>query len=137
MYGHAAGKESTGNGRRSGAGGTPFENVPGSIVNKLIIENGTKSLEQQIEEIDKGILVTSLPLGISNFNQITGDFSGSSTNSFLILKGEIAHPLKNITIAGNYNDTLMNIQAIGSDREITTGLLNSPSITFTGHTIGS
>jgi PmbA protein len=137
MYGHAAGKESTGNGRRQGAGGTPFEYIPESVANKLIVENGTKNLEKQIEEIDKGILVTALPLGISNYNPITGDFSGSSTNSFMILKGEIVYPLKNITIAGNYNDTLMNIQTIGSDREITTGLLNSPSMTFAELTIGS
>ena len=137
MYGHAAGKESTGNARRQAPGGAPFESLPSSFPNKLVIQNGSKTLEDQIKEIDKGVLVTSLPLGISNFNPITGDFSGSSTNSFLILKGEIAHPLKNITIAGNFNDTLMNIQTIGSDRDITSNPVDSPSMTFKGHTIGS
>ncbi|MHA2309519.1 MAG: metallopeptidase TldD-related protein [Candidatus Heimdallarchaeaceae archaeon] len=137
MYGHAAGKESTGNCRRQALGGSPFESFPSTFPNKLIVQNGRKTLEDQIKEIDKGILVTSLPLGIENFNPITGDFSGSSTNSFLILNGEIAHPLKNITVAGNFNDTLMNIQTIGSDKEITDNPLNSPSMTFMGHTIGS
>ena len=137
MYGHAVGKESTGNARRQGAGGTPFENIPSSVPNKLIIHTGTKSIEDQISEIDKGILVPRLPLGVDNFNPITGDFSGSSTDSFLILKGEIAFPLKNITIAGNFNDTLMNIQTVGSDRIPTSNRLDSPSMTFTGHTIGS
>ncbi|NPD88244.1 MAG: TldD/PmbA family protein [Asgard group archaeon] len=137
MYGHAVGKESTGNARREGAGGTPFENVPSSVPNKIIVQTGSKSLEDQISEIDKGILVPTLPLGIENFNPITGDFSSSSTDSFLILKGQIVYPIKNITVAGNFNDTLMNIQTIGSDRIPTSNPIDSPSMTFRGHTIGS
>ncbi|MCG3220531.1 MAG: TldD/PmbA family protein, partial [Candidatus Heimdallarchaeota archaeon] len=60
MYGHAAGKESTGNARRQAPGGAPFESLPSTFPNKLVVQNGSKTLEDQIKELDKGILVTSL-----------------------------------------------------------------------------
>jgi PmbA protein len=135
MYGSAAGKQSTGNAQRQAPGGIPFESLPSSGPNQLVIENVGKSLDQQIEEVEKGILVTDTPIGLGTENPITGDFSVSSTNSFLILNGEIAHPLKAVSIAGNYHKSLMDIRTIGSDRERSGYPIDSPTITFMNHTI--
>ena len=135
MYGHAAGKQSSGNAQREAPGGIPFESIPNSGPNQLVIENVGKNLDKQIEEIEKGILVTDNPIGLGTDNPITGDFSVSSTNSFLVLNGEIAYPLKAVSIAGNYNKSLMDIKEIGSDRERSGYPLDAPTITFMNHTI--
>ena len=133
MYGKAANKESTGNAARFGS--IPYEVPPLVAPSKCIVNNIGKTVDQQISEIDRGILVTATPTGIQFANQITGDFSGSSSESFLIVDGEIKESLKPISIAGNLYESLKNILFIGSDREITGGLIDSPAITFEGHTI--
>ncbi len=135
MYGQAAGGKSTGNAQRQAPGGIPFESIPISGLNQLVIENVGKNLDEQIEELEKGILVTDTPIGLGTENPITGDFSVSSTNSFLILNGEIAHPLKAVSIAGNHKKTLMEIKEIGSDRERSGYPLDAPTMTFMNHTI--
>ena len=141
MFAHAAGKETTGNCQRSGGifgGGVPFENSPNIGPNKILVNNVTKTLDEQIAELDRGILITGQPIGLfASSNPITGDFSVNSNESFLIEKGEISHPLKAVSIAGNYIDSLMNTMFIGSDREMTYWPVDSPSITFPKHTITS
>ncbi len=131
MFGEAADKATTGNASRGGFfGGIPYENVPNVGPNKLLIENVGRNLEHQISEIDKGILLTGTPIGLFTANQITGDFSITTNDAFLIEKGEVVHPLKNISIAGNYFETLNDIRTIGSDREVSGWPLDAPAITY-------
>ena len=137
MYGHAAQRDSRGNASRSETGGANYESVPGIAPNKLIVKKIGKNLESQIENIDRGIYLTGLPVGLFTANPVTGDFSCTSNDSFLIEKGEIKYPLKSISIAGNYFKSFNDMLFIGSDLEKTSFPVVSPTITFNDHTISA
>lgn len=71
-----------------------------------------KSLDEMISEVDRGLLVTEL-IGMG-FNPTTGDYSRGAAGLW-IEKGEIVHPVEEITIAGNLGDMLGQIDQIGSE----------------------
>ncbi len=48
------------------------------------------------------------------FNPVTGDYSRGAAGLW-IEGGEVAHPVEEITIAGNLADMLVAIDAVGSD----------------------
>ncbi len=137
MYGEAAEMQSTGNATRGMGfgGGIPFESLPSVGPNQMLVKNVGKNLDEQIAEIDRGILITGTPIGLFTANPVTGDFSVTTNDAFLIEKGEVVNPLKSISIAGNNYETLKNIAVIGSDRETSGWPIDSPSMTFKGHTI--
>ena len=60
----------------------------------------------------RGLLVTEL-LG-HGVNYVTGDYSRGAAG-FWVDKGEIAHPVEGITIAGNLRDMFRNVAAVGND----------------------
>ncbi len=68
--------------------------------------------EQLLKQLHNGIVVTSL-MG-QGVNLVNGDYSRGASG-FLVRNGEIIHPVEEITIAGNLNQMLNNIVAIGSD----------------------
>lgn len=105
--------ESTGNAIRSG-----FQGLPRTAPINITIQ-GNKNLEEMISEVEKGVLIREYVMGLGHANIITGDFSIVAPTAFLIEKGEIKHSLNTITIAGNFFQTLKNIQAIGKDSILT------------------
>ncbi len=137
MYGEAAGFASTANAQRGGpfGGGSPYESTPNVGINQALIKEIAKNLDEQIAEIEKGILITGTPIGLFTANPVTGDFSVTCNDTFLIENGEKVHPLKSVSIAGNYFETLNNIRYIGNDRETSGWPIDAPSMTFEGHTI--
>ncbi len=78
----------------------------------LILKDTAQSLEQILGQMDTGLLVTEL-IG-QGVNLLTGDYSRGAAG-FWVEKGQIIHPVEEITIAGNLNDMLQDIQAIGTD----------------------
>ncbi|MHA7835972.1 MAG: TldD/PmbA family protein [bacterium] len=100
------GLESTGNASR-GAGSAPRVGTT-----NLWLEPDTGSLDELVAEIDRGLLVTEL-IGMG-FNPTTGDYSRGAAG-FWIEGGEIAHPVEEITIAGNLGDMLMDIDRVGGE----------------------
>jgi PmbA protein len=78
----------------------------------LWLEPGDTSLEQIIASTERGLLVTEL-IGMG-FNPTTGDYSRGASGLW-IEKGEIVHPVEEITIASNLGDMLMSIDAIGDE----------------------
>ena len=61
---------------------------------------------------ERGLLVTGL-FG-HGFNAVTGDFSRGATGVW-IEKGAVAHPVEEITVAGNLGEMLTKIDAVGSE----------------------
>jgi PmbA protein len=47
-------------------------------------------------------------------NGVTGDYSRGASG-FWVEGGEIAHPVQEVTIAGNLRELYLDIQAVGSD----------------------
>jgi PmbA protein len=100
------GFESTGNASR-GPGGPPSVGAT-----NLWLEPGDTSLDDIIASTDRGLLVTEL-IGMG-FNPVTGDYSRGASGLW-IEKGQISHPVEEITIAGNFADMLKAVDVIGSE----------------------
>ena len=115
----------TGNASRGLAG------TPGIGVGNFFLEAGTRAPKQMIADVPDGLYVTEfLGFGV---NLVTGDFSRGASGLW-ISKGELAHPVEEITVAGNLKDMLFNISEIGNDLEFR-GAVACPTIRIDGLTV--
>jgi PmbA protein len=94
-----------------------------SIVN---FDLGTRSHEQILASIDKGIWVTGFNGG--NSNSGTGDFS-FGIEGFLIEKGKLVKPINEMNITGNLLTLWNNIVEIGNDPRLNSSR-RVPSLLF-------
>jgi len=133
FYGPVYGTGSTGNAQRNEP--TQYENLPSIGPNKLVIKPGQKNLDEIIKEYDEAIYIEGFPMGMGHSNMITGDFSVTATNAYLVKKGEIVHPLKPVSIAGNFFKTLKDLDQIGSDIIDLPFPLESSTLAINNHTI--
>jgi PmbA protein len=101
-------KASTASARRSGGG------VSASSSN-VFLEPGAQTPEEIIASTARGLYVTEM-MGFG-FNAITGDFSRAASG-FWIENGKLAFPVSEVTISGNLDRMLKDIDAIGSDLEL-------------------
>ncbi len=92
---------------------------------------GTKSLDEIIGEIEKGILVCRFSGGEPAGN---GDFSGVAKNSFLIENGKISYPLSETMISGNMAQMLNDLKGI-SKESVNYGSAVMPYAAFDGITV--
>ncbi len=102
-----AGMISTGNASRNG-----FTSLPGIGTHNIIIPAGEMSRNEIIASTSRGLLVK----GVTGYgiNAVNGNFSGGATG-FWIENGEIAHPVKGVTIAGKASEILNNLDMMGND----------------------
>lgn len=89
------------------------------------------SLERLLAEMGNGLLIIDVQGLHSGANPVSGDFSLSAVG-YLIKHGQIAQPVEQITIAGNFYDLLQQIEVVGSDLEFgfpsSLGVYGSPSL---------
>ena len=85
----------------------------------LLVLGGTDDMQSLIKSMDRGLLVQEL-IG-QGVNGVTGDYSRGAVG-YWIDKGEIAHPVHEITIAGNLRDLYQRIAAIGKDQDLRSGI---------------
>ena len=83
----------------------------GGIHNLLVTPNAG-NLDELIRQMGRGLLVTEL-MG-QGVNGVTGDYSRGASG-FWIEGGTIAHPVQEVTIAGNLKELYPVIVAVGSD----------------------
>ncbi len=81
-------------------------------IRNLCISTSDNDLEQLLQKMDTGLLVTEL-MG-QGVNPVTGDYSRGASG-FWVEKGIIQYPVNEITVAGNLKDMLLHIQAVGND----------------------
>lgn len=84
-----------------------------------------------LKQMGRGLLVTEL-MG-QGVNGVTGDYSRGATG-FWVEGGAIAHPVHEITIAGNLKDLYRNLVAIGADIDLRGGV-RTGSVLVEGFTI--
>jgi len=65
-----------------------------------------------IQSVNSGLYVTEI-IG-PGVNLVTGDYSRSAVG-FWIEKGEIAHPVEEITVVGNLKEMLLGIEMVGNE----------------------
>ncbi|MDR1887278.1 MAG: TldD/PmbA family protein [Prevotellaceae bacterium] len=89
-------------------------NVPPTVSSPSVVnfDLGTRSHEQILASMDRGIWVTGLNGGNSNSN--TGDFS-FGIEGFLIEKGEPTKPINEMNITGNLLSLWNNLLETGND----------------------
>jgi PmbA protein len=78
----------------------------------LVVSHGEDDLPALLSRMGRGVLVTEL-LG-QGVNPVTGDYSRGAAG-YWVEGGEIAHPVEEITIAGNLGRMYRDIVAIGND----------------------
>jgi PmbA protein len=98
------GLESTGN-----AGG----------VHNLLVRPTAGTLEELIAGCEQAFVVGEL-LG-HGVNIVTGDYSRGAAG-FWVERGAIAHPVNEVTIAGNLREMFAGIRALGSDVDVRGGV---------------
>jgi PmbA protein len=78
----------------------------------LIVSHGSDDFAALLRRMHRGLVVTEL-MG-HGVNGVTGDYSRGAAG-FWVENGEIAHPVHEITIAGNLRDMYREIVAVGDD----------------------
>jgi PmbA protein len=81
-------------------------------VHNLEVEAGSGSLDELLARMGRGLLVTEL-MG-QGVNLVTGDYSRGAAG-FWVEDGAIAHPVNEVTIAGNLRDMYRDLVAMGGD----------------------
>ena len=81
-------------------------------IHNLELQMGDKDLDQLINQMQKGLLVTEL-IG-HGVNAVTGDYSRGAVG-YWVENGKIQYPVDEITIAGNLKDMYQKIVEVGND----------------------
>ncbi len=81
-------------------------------VHNLSLQQGDKNLQQLMQTMQNGLLVTEL-IG-HGVNNVTGDYSRGAVG-YWVENGEIQYPVDEITIAGNLKDMYKKIVEVGND----------------------
>jgi len=106
-----AGTTSTGGALRAGAAGTPTAGC--RALQLLAGEDDAASILRQVGE---GVYVTSL-MGIhSGVSPVSGDFSVGVTG-LMIRGGQLAEPIREVTVASTLQRMLLDVTHVGSDLE--------------------
>ncbi len=117
--------KTTGNASRGIAG-------PPSVGPKnLYLVAGTRPPEDIIRSVKNGFYVTDM-IGFG-VNVVTGDYSRGASGLW-IENGELTFPVEEVTIAGNLQEMLNQIEAVGSDLEFRSSLA-APTLLVGGLTV--
>jgi len=84
-------------------------------VHNLLVTPTAGTLADLIADCEQGFVVGEL-LG-QGVNIVTGDYSRGAAG-FWVERGQIVHPVHEVTIAGNLADLFRQIQAVGSDVDL-------------------
>ncbi len=105
--GRALGSGTTGNGFRPGLGSYP---TPGLF--NILIQQGTKSLDELIATMEEGLIVDQMLGGGAG---ISGDFSINVDLGYRVKNGKIIGRVKDTMVSGNVYTALKQLLEIGSD----------------------
>jgi PmbA protein len=112
-------------GRRSRTASTAsavrgYRSTPGVGAQALALTPGSGTLDELIAAVDHGVLVQTMTGLHSGVNPISGDFS-VGVEGLMIRNGQVAEPIREATLASTIQRLLLDIRAIGADREWTPG----------------
>jgi PmbA protein len=112
-------------GRRSGGRSTAsavrgYRSTPGVGAQALVLSPGSGTIEELIAGVDYGLLVQSMSGLHSGVNPISGDFS-VGVEGLMIRNGALAEPVREATAASTIQRLMLDVQAIGAEREWTPG----------------
>ncbi len=124
--GKAAGVESTGNGFKAS-----LQSPVQTACTNFYIVPGEKSLEELMEQMGDGLLITDIAGLHAGTNAISGDFS-LSAEGFLVKGGKREAPVEQITVAGNFFTLLRDVEECAKDLRFiiprASGTMGAPSV---------
>ena len=113
---------STGNASRGS-----FKATPGVSAHNVFLEPGTLDQAGLRAQAGEGLLVQEVSGVHSGANPVTGDFS-VGVSGLLFRGGELAEPVREVTVAAHLLDILSGIVAVGSDLRFSTGSVGGSSL---------
>lgn len=93
-----------------------YRSTPGVGCQALAVAPGDGTFEDLVRSVDHGFLVQSFAGLHSGVNAVSGDFSVGA-EGLLIRNGEIAEPVREVTVASTLQRMLLDIRAVGADVE--------------------
>jgi PmbA protein len=131
-------------GRRAGVPSTAsavrgYRSTPGVGAQALAIATGTGAgagggLDDLIAGVDHGVLVQSMTGIHSGINPVSGDFS-VGVEGLMLRGGARAEPVREATVASTLQRLLLDVAAVGSEREWTPGGTGSAALVIPGVTL--
>ena len=93
-----------------------YRSTPSAGVQAIAVRPGAGDIEGLVSHIPNGLLVTSLAGLHSGVNPVSGDFAVGA-DGIRIRGGELAEPVREITLASTLQRMLLDIEAVGADVE--------------------
>ncbi len=121
-----AGTRSTASAVRAG-----FKSTPGVGARALSLVPGEMGQEAVIDLVGDGLFVQGVTGVHSGVNPVSGDFSVGAVG-LLIRGGELAEPVREVTIASTIQRMLQQVLAVGSDVERLPGVASGVSLAIGG-----
>jgi PmbA protein len=106
-----AGTSSTANAVRAG-----YKSAPGVGARAVYLLPGELSADEVLAEVGDGLLVQSMSGMHSGVNPVSGDFS-VGVEGLLVRGGQLATPVREVTIASSIQRMLQGVMSVGSDLE--------------------
>jgi PmbA protein len=113
---------STGNAARGS-----FKSTPGVSAHNVYLAPGELDQAGLLAKAGEGLLVQEVSGVHSGANPITGDFS-VGVSGLWFRGGELAEPVREVTVAAHLLEILKGIAAVGSDLRFTTGSIGGSSL---------
>lgn len=112
-------------GRRSGTVSTAsavrgYRSTPGVGAQALTLMPGSGTLDELVAQVANGVLVQRLTGLHSGVNPTSGDFS-VGVEGLVIRDGALAEPIREATVASTLQKLLLDVRAVGGERERTPG----------------
>ena len=85
------------------------------------------SYQALLIQMGEGLVITSIQGTHAGANPVSGDFS-LSAYGYLVSGGQIARPVNQITIAGNFLAMLSDVRAVADDLDFGVGAIGAPSL---------
>ena len=117
-----AGVSSTGNAHK-GSYSAPVRVAPSNF----FFKPGEKSLEQLMEDMGSGLVITEVSGLHAGANTVSGDFS-LIAEGYTVTDGKKDRPVDRITVAGNFYRLLQSVRAVGNDLVFPGSSVGSPSV---------
>lgn len=121
-----AGTSSTGSAVRAG-----FKSGPGCGPRAIALAPGNRSQAELIGDIELGLLVQEVSGLHSGVNPVSGDFSVGAAG-LMIRNGEIAEPVREITISSTIQRMLKDVLGVGDDLQWSFGATCHVTLAMSG-----
>jgi TldD protein len=109
------GRASSGNGRRE-----TYQHLPMVRMTNTFLTPGEDDPDEIIRQTAHGLYCVAL--GGGQVNTATGDFVFGITEAYMIENGEVTEPIRAAQLIGNGPETLLRVDALGSDFDTWPGM---------------